>query len=83
MVYAVYSNAIFTVVCIGLNLACFFAYRKHKRQQQQRNTNASARDEMEWKFLIYTIVTFLSQLLMTIFVVSFHVYVPTFGDTEN
>jgi predicted histidine transporter YuiF (NhaC family) len=70
-----YSNAIFTVACLCLNLACLFAYRKHKKQQQQPNgpsTNSmqKAEDKMEMKLVIYTIGTFLAQFIVVIYLVS-------------
>jgi Ca2+/Na+ antiporter len=62
-----YSNGIFTLVCLGLNLACLLAYRKH---QQQDGPSNHQNGKMERKLAIYTIITFLAQLCMTMFEVS-------------
>ncbi|KAF7633650.1 Serpentine receptor class gamma [Meloidogyne graminicola] len=62
----------FTIFCLFINIACLFAYKKTKIVNSQA---LNSKQKMETKFTIYSILTFIGQLLYSIYMIILYISV--------
>ncbi|KAF7633649.1 Serpentine receptor class gamma [Meloidogyne graminicola] len=62
----------FTIFCLFINIACLFVYKKTKIVNSQA---MNSKQKMETKLTIYSILTFIGQLLYSIYIIILYISV--------